>query len=122
MQEQQIPPIYAGQAYIGIIGDDKGILHHVIQMAGDNDAAPWDDQMAWAESVGGDLPTRSELLVIWERNRDKMRTGPYWTRQEFDEMPGYAWYQYFFPGFQSYRIKSASLLAVAVRRIPIDQQ
>ena len=71
MQQIQIPPLAEGEIYVGSIGDAQGNLHHVILLPGDNDDATWSAQMAWAESIGGDLPTRIELAMLWANRRDQ---------------------------------------------------
>ncbi|WP_417252771.1 DUF1566 domain-containing protein [Castellaniella sp.] len=119
MQALQLPPLAEGETYIGAIGDQQGNLHHIIQLPGDNDDARWADQMAWAKEQGGDLPTRVELGLIWERNRDQMREDFYWTNELHHADSSYAWCQSFCYGYQTDGHKSAQLRAVAVRRLPI---
>ena len=119
MQALQLPPLAEGEVYIGAIGDQHGQVHHVIQLPGDNDDASWADQLAWAQSQGGDLPTRVELLLIWNHNRDQMRKDWYWTNEEHHSVSSYAWYQNFNNGTQNYYHKNYEFRAVAVRRLPI---
>ncbi|MGS1116900.1 DUF1566 domain-containing protein [Castellaniella sp. UC4442_H9] len=119
MQALQLPPLADGETYIGAIGDQQGNLHHVIQLAADNDDAPWKDQMAWAKSQGGDLPTRVELGLIWEHNRDQMKKDFYWTNEVHHTESSYAWCQDFLNGYQYFSRKVNRLRAVAVRRLPI---
>ncbi|MGS1115973.1 DUF1566 domain-containing protein [Castellaniella sp. UC4442_H9] len=114
-----MPTLNKGETYIGAIGDQQGNLHHVIQLPGDHEDAPWKDQVAWAKSQGGDLPTRVELGLIWERNRDQMQKDFYWTNEVYHSNSSYAWYQSFGHGGQGYVHKSGRLRAVAVRRLPI---
>ena len=119
MQQLQIPPLAEGETYIGAIGDQQGNLHHIILLPKDNDDANWTDQMAWAESLGADLPTRVELGLIWDRARDQLQKEWYWTNEVHHADSSYAWYQSFVNGYQFTNHKSAELRAVAVRRLPI---
>lgn len=119
MQQLQIPPLAFGETYIGAIGDQQGNLHHIILLPQDNDDASWTDQMAWAESLGADLPTRVELGLIWGRARDQLQKEWYWTNEVHHADSSYAWSQGFGGGIQYHLRKSAELRAVAVRRVLI---
>ena len=73
MQQLQIPPLAEGEVYVGALGDKNGDVYHVILLPGDNNAASWQDQMAWAKSIGGDLLTRAELVIAYEKHRDQFK-------------------------------------------------
>ncbi|WP_175786502.1 DUF1566 domain-containing protein [Burkholderia anthina] len=116
-----IPQLADGEIYIGIVTNTAGEQHHVVLLPGDNDDATWQSQMEWAKSIGGDLPTRVEMLFLLENHRDEFERDAYWTCQP-DTDPGYsgwAWYQRFTGGLQYYGRQDVELRARAVRRLLI---
>ena len=119
MQQLTIPPLAEGETYIGCIGDAAGNLHHVILLPGDNDDASWKKQMAWAKSIGGDLPNRIEQAMLWATHRDLFQKDWYWSNEQHASYSGYAWFQYFYYGTQDYYDVGSKLRARAVRRLPI---
>ncbi|RQZ17265.1 DUF1566 domain-containing protein [Burkholderia sp. Bp9031] len=117
MQQLQIPPLAEGEIYVGAIGDKNGDFHHVILLPGDNAAAPWKDQIAWAKSIGGDLPTRVEQALLFANCRDSFERDWYWSNEPDGDR--WAWYQYFSYGTQYGSQQRSQLRARAVRRLPI---
>ncbi|UTV56404.1 DUF1566 domain-containing protein [Burkholderia arboris] len=116
-----IPQLAEGEIYVGVVANTAGELHHVILLPGDNDDASWQAQMEWAQSIGGDLPTRVEMLFLLENHRDEFERDAYWSNQP-DTDPGYsgwAWYQDFDGGFQNGYLQGNELRARAVRRLSI---
>jgi hypothetical protein len=119
MNNFQIPPLAEGEVYVGAIGDKNGDFYHVILLPGDNDNANWQAQMAWAKSIGGDLPTRIEQAMLWASHRDQFQKAAYWSNIPDDD-PGYfvwAWYQNFGTGNQGSVRQDFELRARAVRRV-----
>ena len=119
MQTIPLPPLAEGEIYIGAIGDQNGDLYHVILLPGDNDDAPWEAQIEWAKSIGGDLPNRIEQAMLWAEHRDKFKKDWYWSSEAHASESGWAWYQYFYYGLQTTSHKGDELRARAVRRLPI---
>lgn len=118
---KQIPPLADGETYIGSIGDRTGNMKHIILLPGDAAPAPWKEQMAWAKSIGGDLPTRAEFVIAYEQHRDQFQQTAYWSNTP-DTDPGYsgwAWYQDFGVGYQDSSQQLYRLRARAVRRLSI---
>ncbi|MBR8443258.1 DUF1566 domain-containing protein [Burkholderia cenocepacia] len=116
-----IPQLAEGEIYVGVVANTAGELHHVILLPGDNDDATWQAQMEWAQSIGGDLPTRIEHLFLLANHRDQFQPDAYWSNQP-DTDPGYsgwAWYQTFDNGLQDNLRQGSELRARAVRRLPI---
>ena len=109
-----------GEHYVGCIGDALGNLHHVILLPGDNPPATWEDQLEWAESIGGDLPTRIEQAMLFANHRDQFQKDFYWSNEILHTESGWAWYQYFGYGGQDGSRKYNELRARAVRRLPIN--
>jgi hypothetical protein len=119
MQQLQIPPLAEGETYIGAIGDQRGDVYHLILLPGDNDDASWSEQLEWAKSIGGDLPNKIELAMLWNTCRDQFQKDWYWSNQEHEIDSSCAWGQGFSLGFQDNRHKGVELRARAVRRLPI---
>jgi hypothetical protein len=120
MQQLQIPPLNEGEVYVGAIGDKNGDFYHVVLLPGDNDDATFDEQLTWAKSIGGDLPTRVEQAMLWAGFRDQFKKDWYWSNETHHRESGYAWSQGFGSGNQDYGHKGTShCRARAVRRLPI---
>ncbi len=115
----QLPPLAEGEIYVGAIGDQLGSAYHLILLPGDNDDASWKDQMAWAKSIGGDLPNKVEQAMLWNTCRDQFQKDWYWSDQAWELDSSYAWTQDFYCGYQDSNRKGAELRARAVRRLPI---
>ena len=106
-----------GERYAGIVLDDNGKpSHRLILLPGDSNQASWDDQKAWAESIGGELPTRREQSLLFA-NLCGFEAAAYWSAETYAEDSSYAWYQYFDDGYQGNFRKGEELRAVAVRRV-----
>ncbi|MBU9293063.1 DUF1566 domain-containing protein [Burkholderia multivorans] len=117
----QLPQLAEGEIYLGGFVDKNGDVTHTILLPGDNDDASWEVQMEWAKSIGGDLPTRAELVIAYEQHRDLFEPDAYWSNQP-DTDPGYsgwAWYQHFSDGLQGTSRQGYELRARAVRRLSI---
>lgn len=114
----KLPTLAPGETYIGAVGDKHGNLHHVILLPGDNDEASQADQLAWAKSIGGDLPNKVELAMLWNTCRDQFKKDWYWSNQTHEIYSEYAWCQNFLNGNEANFYVSAELRARAVRRIP----
>ena len=121
MQQIQTPPPAKGEIYLGGFVDANGDVMHTILLPGDNKPATWQQQMEWAKSIGGDLPTRAELVIAYERHRDQFKKAAYWSNTP-DTDPGYsgwAWCQRFSIGYQYGNAQSYEFRARAVRRLSI---
>lgn len=118
MQQIQIPPLAEGEIYLCGLVDANGDVEHTVLLPGDNERATWPDQLAWAKSICGDLPTRPELAIAFEKHRDLFQKAAYWSNTPDDdpEYSGWAWCQGFDGGSQSSYLQSSKLRARAVRR------
>ena len=106
-----------GERYAGIVLDDDGEpSHHLIHLPGDSDRASWAYQKAWAESIGGELPTRREQSLLFA-NLCGFYAAACWSDETYANDPSYAWCQDFISGDQFRYKKSLDLRAVAVRRV-----
>lgn len=115
-----IPELAEGERHLGAFSDLCGNLQHVILLPGDNDFAEWSAQMNWAKSIGGDLPTRSELLKAYETMPEEFQKTGYWSNTTHRTESGWAWCQSFDRGHQYGTHKYYELRGRAVRRLPIQ--
>lgn len=117
----QLPPLAEGEIYLCGFVNAAGDVTHTILLPGDNDDASWQAQLDWAKSIGGDLPTRAELVIAYEQHRDQFQAEAYWSNTP-DTDPGYsgwAWYQDFGLGGQYGSHQGSEFRARAVRRLSI---
>ncbi|KGC03468.1 hypothetical protein DM81_3442 [Burkholderia multivorans] len=117
----QLPPLAEGEVYLGGFVDKNGDVTHTILLPGDNDRGTWQEQMEWAKSIGGDLPTRAELVIAYEQHRDLFEKAAYWSNTPDDdpEYAGWAWCQTFGNGNQGSGAQTSRCRARAVRRLSI---
>ena len=117
-----LPKLCAGEIYLGVVSNTAGELHHVILLLGQREDINFADAKEWAASIGGDLPTRIEHLVLYKNHRGEFDQRAYWSNEEDDdpEYAGWAWFQYFGHGSQSNDPTHYELRARAVRRLPIQ--
>jgi len=117
---------------------DEGTFHGVITTKDGThmavvllDAKPkgrmtWKEAQAWAESVGGALPSRPVAALLYANAKGLFDPTWYWTSDSLEADTGdeddasYAWYCTFYDGFQgSFLHEGAEGAAVAVRLIPL---
>lgn len=77
----------------------------------------WKKAIAWAESVGGRLPSRAIAALLYSLAKDLVTPDWYWTDEP--EGSSYAWYCVFYYGGQHFIRQSSDGCAVAVRLIPL---
>ncbi|WP_186191014.1 DUF1566 domain-containing protein [Burkholderia gladioli] len=117
----QLPPLAEGEIYLCGFVNAAGDVTHTILLPGDSADASWQAQLDWAKSIGGDLPTRAELVIAYEKFRDQFQSDAYWSNTP-DTDPGYsgwAWCQDFGNGFQYDSRQHYEFRARAVRRLSI---
>lgn len=116
-----LPELKEGEIYAGAIIAPDGTGHHIILLDGDNDDADWQTKMDWAKSIGGDLPSRPELALLYACLKDHFKEDWYWSNEPHAADSDYAWCQHFNDGDQSWSNKSNYLRARAVRRVAIGE-
>jgi hypothetical protein len=107
-----------GERYAGLLlGDDGMPSHHLVLLPHkpDEDLA-WADAKAWAERVGGELPTRREQSLLFANLKGEFDDVYYWSGEEHTN-GSFAWCQSFYGGYQSYDHKAGTLRCRAVRRV-----
>jgi len=109
---------YAGMAR----NYDGGPAHDLVLLKAKSPeiSMTWQAAMDWAKSIGADLPTRKEQALLFANLGDEFQNDAYWSNEPYAGNADYAWYQNFAYGDQWHSHKSHELLAVAVRRIPIQ--
>ena len=120
MKLTDLPAIGAplpGGTYAGLIHTPEG-LHHLVLL---DDTPPsrltWQDAIAWAKSIGADLPSRVEALVFYKHLPSKFEREWHWTNEQHSAV--YTWTQLFYHGYQYDSGKKYEGRARAVRRISI---
>lgn len=114
------PHLNPGEKFVGVIVSADGKYRHaLILLPGEAEPHNWQAQMAWAASIGGDLPDRVESALLFATLRDDFKEEWYWTNEQHAADSGYAWVQNFGYGYQYINRKSDSDRARAVRRIKI---
>lgn len=110
-----------GEKFVGIvISADGKIKKRLYLLPGDNAAANWNDQTAWAESIGGRLPDRVEGALLFATMKDEFRPEAYWTCEQHAADSYGAWAQWFYDGYQDYGNTNDELRARAVRSETIE--
>eukprot|EP01133_Synstelium_polycarpum_P018282 gene18282-21875_t len=111
---------FAGGIYAGITrGVDGGPDQHLVLVEGEGVDLSWSAAGAWAESVGGSLPTRAEQALLFANLKDQFKSDWYWSGEQYGPSSSYAWLQHFYGGYQGYGLLSYEGRARAVRRLPI---
>lgn len=119
----QIPAVQIdlqdGEHYAGVVLDAEGrVRHHLVLMAPRPDAhLTWSAAVAWAGSVGGNLPTRQEAALLYANCKPHLQPRWHWTGKA--EGSSDAWYCHFYAGTQYFLPHSYEGNAVAVRRIKV---
>ena len=113
-----LPMLNEGELYVGtLITPNK--REHIILLPGELDKANWKDSMAWAISLGGDLPSRPEQALMFANLPEAFKPRWYWSNKQDASVSDYAWTTSFIRGYQSGNDVTAELRARAVRRLPI---
>ena len=116
-----IPALNVGEIYVGaIISADGSRNHHLILLPDLAKNLCWKDAIAWAESIGGELPDRVESALLFVHVKDQFDQEWYWTREKHAANSDLAWCQSFYNGYQYYYSKDLQLRARAVRRLVIQ--
>ena len=107
-----------GEHYAGAVLDESGhLMHHLVLMAQlPKGKLNWQAACDWAESVGGDLPNRQELSLLFANCKPHLQAVWHWSNETHADDASYAWccnfgYGYVYGGHKSYEGS-----AVAVRR------
>ena len=109
-----------GEQYAGIVlGKNGEPDEHVFLLPGEF-AGNWKDAIAWAKSIGGELPTRQEQPLLFANCKESFKPTYYWSSEQHAYDSDCAWIQDFDNGNQISDHKSYSRSARAVRRLEIS--
>ena len=114
-----------GEHYAGlVIGKDGEPSYHLVLLPGQADNITWEKAMEWASKQGGDsvasLPTRREQALLYANLKEELEERAYWSCEAHESESGWAWYQYFYDGYQGSILRTTELRARAVRRLVIE--
>ena len=106
-----------GGTFIGITTQPNG-THCAVALLPDQGSDMTHQQaVAWAEDLGGTLPTRPIAALLFANAKAQLRPRWHWCLET--EGASYAWYCNFINGNQIFNLKSFEGSAVAVRCIPL---
>lgn len=80
----------------------------------------WYDAKEKCKSLGGRLPTRVELIDLYDNHYEeckKLDGGYFWSATEFSDATSYAWYVYLHHGDTYNLSKSLSYDVICVRKV-----
>ena len=107
----------SGEEYAGLIlGKDGPKDYHLILLPGQASDVTWSDATKWAQTIGGELPTRREQSLLFANLKDQFERGWHWSGETYTSCASYAWGQYFDDGCQDGGHKNGECHARAVRR------
>jgi hypothetical protein len=121
MQTEKIifPELHEGETHLCALVNGDGSITHTILMKDAKENINWQDAMEWASSLGGDLPTRAELILLYENHKEKFKETWYWSNTLHDSASSCAWFHDFGSGNQTNWHEDYELRARAVRRLVI---
>jgi hypothetical protein len=109
-----------GERYAGLLLDSEGQpSHHLVLLPGEKENVNWKDALAWAASIGGDLPSRNEQAILFGNLKSQFQPKWYWSNQAHETDGSCAWIQDFSYGNQDGIHESYEGRARAVRRFPV---
>lgn len=108
-----------GEVYAGVILGQNGEkdYHLFLRPEKPEKKLSWDDAMAWAKSIGYELPTRQDQSLLFANCQSEFENTWHWSSEQYAHSDDYAWVQYFYHGSQDYNRKSTTSRARAIRRL-----
>ena len=123
-QTMKIPELNEGERYAGIVIDSATgqPTHHLILIPHQPEThLTWDEAIAWAASIGVELPTRQESALLYANLKPHFKGAWYWSSEQHASNKDCAWRQHFDDGYQDDGHKDEKSYARAIRRVPITQ-
>jgi len=120
----KIPELNEGERYAGIVIDSATgqPTHRLILIPQQPEPhLTWDEAIAWAASVGAELPTRQESALLFANAKDAFKQTWYWTGEQHAYYASYTWLQHFGNGNQYLTDKGYKGRVRAIRRVPITE-
>jgi hypothetical protein len=110
-----------GEHYAGIeLGKNGEPSRHLILLPEEAEGLTWSEAKEWAKKNGGELPTRRQQSLLFANLKEQFKEAWYWSGEEHASGSGYAWYQNFDYGGQSYGNKDTKGRVRAVRSLIIE--
>ena len=110
-----------GEAYAGLIlGKDGMPDHHLVLLPGEAQDVSWGVAREWASEVGGELPTRRELALLYANLREGFERVWYWSVETQEPKAHLVWGQNFTSGIQTMYGRPFRGRARAVRRLLVE--
>lgn len=110
-----------GEQYAGLIlGKEGKPDHHVVLLAGEAQDVSWSAAREWAIGIGGELPSRRELALLYANLREHFDRLWYWSSETQEPRAQLVWGQNFTSGIQTMYGRPFRGRARAVRRLPAD--
>ncbi len=120
----RLPTLYEGEHYVGIaLIDEEGHPNYHLILLPQCPAyqLDWNAAIAWAKSIGAELPTRQEQALLYANARQDFTASYYWSSEQTEPLSSHAWGQNFTHGGQAHLDKAAyEVRTRAVRRQLID--
>lgn len=120
MNFSQLPALSApldGGTFAGITTQPDGTHCAVVLLPDRGEDLDHPAAVAWAQEHGGQLPTRPIAVMLFANCKPLLQPRWHWCLET--EGASYAWYCYFYNGYQDNLLKSFEGSAVAVRLIPL---
>lgn len=109
-----------GERYAGVIlGKNQDPDHHLILLPGEAEDVSWSMAREWAGGVGGELPTRRELALLYANLREEFQRLWYWSCEPQEPRSQLVWGQNFTSGIQTMYGRPFRGRARAVRRMAV---
>ena len=108
---------FEGGKFVGIATQPDGTHCAVALLPDQGGDLNHSQAVAWAEGLGGTLPTRPVAALLFANVKTLLRPRWHWLQET--EGASYAWYCHFGDGNQNFNRKSDEGSAVAVRCIPL---
>lgn len=110
-----------GEEYAGLIlGKEGKPDHHLVLLPGEATEVSWSAARDWAGGMGGDLPTRRELSLLYANLRERFERVWYWSAEPQEPRSQLVWGQNFTSGIQTMYGRPFRGRARAVRRLLIE--
>lgn len=110
-----------GEHYAGLIlGKEGKPDHHLVLLPGEAQEVSWSAAREWAAGMGGELPTRRELALLYANLREQFERLWYWSSETQEPRAQLVWGQNFTSGIQTMYGRPFRGRARAIRRMPVD--
>lgn len=107
-----------GGAFAGITTHADGNHYAEVLLPDQGSDLDHPQAVAWAQALGAALPTKPIAALLVDNLKAQLRPTWHWLQET--EGASFAWYCYFYNGFQYGNHKSYEGSAVAVRSIPLS--